>query len=88
LRPYHPDDQEQAIALLQQYLPTPDAESARAVLRKWWRQIDRDVYGYQINGALVALLTRAVDTDSPQVLDRVIPDSHRAAVDEALSARD
>jgi RimJ/RimL family protein N-acetyltransferase len=87
LRPYHPDDQEQAIALLQQYLPTPDAESARAVLRKWWRQIDRDVYGYQINGTLVALLTLAVDTDSPQVLDRVIPDSHRAAVDEALSAR-
>ena len=72
-------------ALLQQHLPTPDAESARAVLRKWWRQIDRDVYGYQINGALVALLTLAIDSPSPQVLDQVIPDAHRAAVDTTLA---
>jgi hypothetical protein len=57
LRPYHPADYEQALALLQRLLPAPDAESARAVLRRWWRQIDRDVYGYQVNEMLVGLLT-------------------------------
>lgn len=85
LRPYHPNDQEQAIALLQRLFPLPDSESARALLRKWWRQIDRDVYGYQLNGALVALLTLAVDTDPPQVLDQAIPDVHRATVEAAAN---
>jgi RimJ/RimL family protein N-acetyltransferase len=84
LRPYHPTDQEQAIALLQQHLPAPDAESARAVLRKWWRQIDRDVYGYQINGTLVALLT--LDVESRHVHDQVIPVAHRTVVEQALAA--
>ncbi|MBZ0299413.1 MAG: GNAT family N-acetyltransferase, partial [Anaerolineae bacterium] len=83
LRPYHPDDQEQAIALIQQHCPTPDRESARAVLRRWWRQIDREVYSYQVNGALAALLTLAVDSESPTPLDALIPEAHRTGVEIA-----
>ncbi|HVO43374.1 MAG TPA: GNAT family protein, partial [Aggregatilineales bacterium] len=50
LRPYHPADQECAISLLQQVLAIRDPETARAVLRCWWRRIDCNVYGYQVNG--------------------------------------
>jgi RimJ/RimL family protein N-acetyltransferase len=54
LRPYHPADQDQAIALLRQLLPATDNEAARTVLRRWWRAIDQDVYSFH---TLVGLLT-------------------------------
>ncbi len=84
LRPYHPDDYDAAIALLQRLLPTPDVESARAVLRRWWRQIDRNVYGYQVNGALVGLLTLEADAEKPVMLDSAIEDKLKAGVQNAV----
>jgi len=86
LRPYHPADYEQALALLQRLLPAPDAESARAVLRRWWRQIDRDVYGYQVNGLLVGLLTLAADAETPTMLDCVASDEYRQDIRKAADA--
>jgi RimJ/RimL family protein N-acetyltransferase len=75
LRPYHPTDLDAAVALIQRLMPTPDAESARAILRRWWRQIDREVYGFQADGKLVGLLT--LDSESRQVLDQVIEDTYQ-----------
>ncbi len=86
LRPYHPADQAAAVALLQQMLPAENAESARAVLRKWWRQIDRDVYGYQVEGELVALATVSNDPVSRVVMDRVALPDHTSNVQAALAA--
>jgi RimJ/RimL family protein N-acetyltransferase len=87
LRLYHPDDQNAAIALLQRLLNTPDSESARMVLRRWWRQIDREVWSFQVNGALVGLITLPVDSDERLVLDRVVDPAFGAALDEALGKR-
>lgn len=86
LRPYHPADQEAAVALLQQTLPTPDAATARAALRRWWRQIDHELYGLQVNGALVGLVTLLADSDRPQVGEQVVLDAHREALESALEA--
>jgi RimJ/RimL family protein N-acetyltransferase len=87
LRPYHPADYEQALALLQRCLPTPDQESARAVLRRWWRQIDRDVYGYQVNGTLVGLLTLASDTDPPAILEHIEDTEFGDALQRAVTEK-
>jgi hypothetical protein len=84
LRPYHPDDQEQAIALLQQLLPAAEKEAARAVLRQWWRKIDREVYALQQDGQLIALLTLSVDAYPPEMLDCLVADDQRPRLDEAL----
>jgi RimJ/RimL family protein N-acetyltransferase len=86
LRPYHPDDYDQAHALLQRLLPAPDKEAARAVLRRWWRQIDRDVYSYQVDRGLVGLLTLAADADTPAMLDWVVGEECRQAVSAAVAA--
>jgi RimJ/RimL family protein N-acetyltransferase len=70
LRPYHPNDLDAAVDLIRRLWPdTPDAESARTVLRRWWRQIDREVWGYQVEGKLVGLLTHDLETGT--VLDQV-----------------
>ncbi|HLY27946.1 MAG TPA: GNAT family protein [Aggregatilineales bacterium] len=71
LRPYHPADQDSAIALLRQSLPTPDNEAARAVLRQWWRQIEKDVYCFQENGQLLAVVSVAADGKQRSALDIV-----------------
>jgi hypothetical protein len=84
LRPYHPNDYDGAVALLQRLVHTPDKEAARAVLRRWWRQIDREVYGYQVDGVLVGLLTLAADTEKPHMLDSAIDDRFQAAVQNAV----
>jgi RimJ/RimL family protein N-acetyltransferase len=84
LRPYHPADHDAAVALLQRLLSAADKEAARAVLRRWWRQIDRDVYGYQVDGALVGLLTLEADADKPVMLDSAIEDNFKAAVKNAV----
>jgi hypothetical protein len=83
LRPYHPADQDAAIALLQRTLSLPDRESARARLRRWWRQIDADVYGYQVRGALVGLATVARDPVS--VRELVVTEQHYTDLAHLLS---
>lgn len=100
LRLYHPDDLDPAIDLIQQLvfaLPDggigsstiinrdEDREAARTVLRRWWRQIDREVYAYQVNGTLVALLTLAIDSDKPIVLDVVGSEEFREALQNVLA---
>lgn len=71
LRLYHPADLEAALNLIQEQRNLPDREAARNLLRQWWRQIDRDVYGYQIEGRLVGVATVTTDGDIPNVLDVV-----------------
>jgi RimJ/RimL family protein N-acetyltransferase len=87
LRPYHPADYEQALALLQRLLPTPDKEAARAVLRRWWRQIDREVYRYQVNGALVGLLTLEADAEKPMMLECVVDEEFKEEMERAVAAK-
>ena len=62
----------------------PDKETARAVLRRWWRQIDRVVYSYQVDSQLAGLATVSADGDSPQVLDVVVREVYDAAFVTAL----
>lgn len=84
LRLYHPDDLDAAVALLMQEHNLPDKESARAVLRRWWRQIDRVIYSYQAEGQLVGLATVNTDGDAPQVLDVVVREVYDASFVTAL----
>ena len=72
IRPYHPYDLDAAVTLLMQERNLFDTETARAMLRRWWRQIDRTIYCYQVEGVLVGLATVTTDGDSPQVLDVVV----------------
>lgn len=63
LRPYHPSDLDAAVDLIRRLRDgISDAEAARVVLRRWWRQIDRELYGYQAEGKLVALITLTRDS--------------------------
>lgn len=84
LRPYHPQDQDAAIALIQQILQKDDLEQARAVLRGWWRRIDREVYSYQVNGVLVGLVTLTGDATSRTPLELVVLEEHNASLREHL----
>lgn len=84
LRPYHPNDLDAAVTLLQQERNLADKETARAVLRRWWRQIDRTVYAYQAEGQLMGLATVSSDGDSPQVLDVVVREVYDAPFVKAL----
>jgi RimJ/RimL family protein N-acetyltransferase len=84
LRPYHPADLDAAIALIQRLTPTPDTESARAMLRRWWRQIDREVYVYQVNGVPVGILTRSLDPGAPAIPYRLVDAEHGEALDSAI----
>ncbi|MEZ4668606.1 MAG: GNAT family protein [Anaerolineae bacterium] len=70
LRLYHPSDQDAALNLIHEQRGLPDRESARSLLRHWWRQIDREVYAYQVDGRLVGIATVIVtETETPNVLD-------------------
>ncbi len=84
LRPYHPDDLDAAVALLLHERNLPDKETAHAMLRRWWRQIDRTVYSYQIEGQLVGLATVSAEGDAPQVLDVVVREAYDTAFVTAL----
>lgn len=84
LRPYHPNDLDAAVTLLQHERGLPDKEAARTVLRRWWRQIDRAIYAYQAEGQLVGLATVSSDGDSPQVLDVVVREAYDAPFVSAL----
>lgn len=85
LRPYHPADYPAALDLIQREMNLADAESARAVLRRWWRQIDRAVYGYQADGVLVGLLTISVDVRPPTVYEWVVSDAFKRALEDAVA---
>jgi hypothetical protein len=76
LRPYHPDDLDPAVVMLMQERTLLDTETARTMLRRWWRQIDRTIYSYQVDGQLVGLATVTTDGDSPQVLDVVVREAY------------
>jgi RimJ/RimL family protein N-acetyltransferase len=80
LRPYHPADLDAAVALIQRLTPTPDAESARAILRRWWRQIDREVYAFQADGKLVGLLTCSLDNNMPTLMDMFAEEKYRQLI--------
>jgi RimJ/RimL family protein N-acetyltransferase len=84
LRPYHPADLDAAVALIQRLRDLPDAEAARAVLRRWWRQIDRQVCSFQVDGQVVGLLTLQVE-DLAVVLDIVVDKKHEVALGKILS---
>ena len=84
LRLYHPDDLDAAIVMVMQERNLQDKESARMVLRRWWRQIDRAIYSYQADGQLVGLATVSTDGDSPQVLDVVVRENYDAVFITAL----
>lgn len=86
LRPYHPEDYTPALKLIQQEMSLPDSEAARTVLRRWWRQIDRSVYGYQADGVLVGLLTISVDIVPPTVYEWIVTDAFKRALDEAVAS--
>lgn len=100
LRLYHPNDLDQAIELIQRLVFVPNdpktassalinrdegREAARALLRRWWRQIDREVYGYQVNGVLEALLTIALEGEKPVVFDVVGSEEFRDALQNVLA---
>jgi RimJ/RimL family protein N-acetyltransferase len=84
LRPYHHDDLTAALGFIQSSAKLPDEDAARALLRRWWRQYDRTVYGYQVNGALVGLLTL---TESGEVGEMRVEEGHRAELENALRQR-
>lgn len=85
LRPYHADDLDSALALIQRLLPMADRDSARALLRRWWRQIDRDIHGFQVDGALVALMTLPADGVPRPARDVLCDPAHQTALERALA---
>jgi RimJ/RimL family protein N-acetyltransferase len=82
----HPSELDEALAIIQKLYPVPDKESARTILRHWWRQLDRQVIGYRVNGELTGIVTFELDTSPPRILDWLIAADHRAAV-ESLAAQ-
>ncbi len=85
LRLYHPGDLDPAVALLQQALPAPDAETARGVLRRWWRQIECDVYSFQHDNQFAGLLTARSDGAERLVQDLVVREDYRQHLYDALA---
>lgn len=86
LRLYHPADQEAAIALIQHVLHTESSEGARAVLRSWWRQIDRELYSFQVEGQLVGLALLSVDSMPRTMLSSAVLDDYRQNLAEQFAA--
>jgi RimJ/RimL family protein N-acetyltransferase len=86
LHRFHPAELDEALVLIQKLHPAPDKEAARAILRRWWRQIDRVVYSYQVHGELVGLVTLGLDASPPPILDWLVNSDHRPAI-EGMAAR-
>lgn len=87
LRPYHPADQEAALELIRQnILKDGDQEAARAMLRCWWRQIDRAVYGYQHEGALLGILMVGHEDQLPAILEIAAPENLHAAIRQVVES--
>jgi len=86
LRPYHSHDQDHAIGLLHQQLQTADREGARAILRRWWRQLDHELYSFQHNNKLVGLVNVRTEPGVPQADEIVTLDEFKGQVNAALDA--
>ncbi len=82
LRPYHPNDQQAAISLIYTGLSLPDDKAARAKLRRWWRMIEHDLYGYQVDGVLVGLALLA--PEAPRVTELIVSEAHRQAMERLI----
>jgi RimJ/RimL family protein N-acetyltransferase len=80
LRPYHPADQAQAIALIQRGLAVEDAEEARAMLRRWWRRIDYEVLSFQREGTIVALFAAPVEEADQRLVEITVLEEARPYV--------
>lgn len=78
MRPYHPADQEQAVALIQRTHALTDSQSAHATLRRWRRRIDCDVRSYQVHGELVGLFAAPTDSDDHDIIEIAALDEFRA----------
>jgi RimJ/RimL family protein N-acetyltransferase len=85
LHPYHPLEQDQAILLMRQVLNLGDVETARNVLRRWWRCIDRDVYSFRQENRLAGLLT-VQRNGSSHAPDIVVGEDNRQRLYDALAA--
>jgi diamine N-acetyltransferase len=83
LHPYHPADLQAALALIQAVGKQPDRETARAVLRRWWRQTHLRLYSYRTAGSLRGLLTL---DESSSVGDMLVYDEWRAGLQIALAS--
>jgi len=86
LRPYHAGDLDSALNLLQQQMNLRDREDARTVLRRLWRQIDRDVHVLQVEGMLVALMTVPADGVPRPARDVVCEPAHQIMLERALAS--
>jgi hypothetical protein len=86
VRPYHPADQAQAIALIQRVLAVEDAEAARAVLRRWWRRIDYETLSFQREGEVVALFAAPVDEGNHNLVEIAAQEEARSYVPAATPA--
>ena len=91
LRPYHPADQDSALALIQRLAPTNDTESARAFLRYWRRRIDLEVYTFQTLGSICGLGAITIDrqlvngTNERRLIQSLVGESHRGAFELLLA---
>jgi RimJ/RimL family protein N-acetyltransferase len=83
LRPYHPADQAQALALIQHGLALEDGEAARAVLRRWWRRIDCQVLSFQQDSKVIALFASPLDEPDQPLVEIVVPEDARPLVMKA-----
>jgi RimJ/RimL family protein N-acetyltransferase len=85
LRPFHPNDLDAALELVQRQAPTPDKESARTILRRWWRRIDLDVYSFQLAGNLAGICALTTENGRSIVVESLIEESHQTAWRAAVS---
>ena len=85
LRLYHPADLDQVLVLLQQTSSASTVDAARATLRRWWRQTDRDMYSFQQDNKLGALLSVREDVTERSVVNLVVLEAYRQRLDEALA---
>lgn len=87
LRLYHPADQEPALELIRQHvLRGGDHGAARTLLRRWWRQIDRSVYGYQQQEKLCGILTVGHEDQPPTILDIAASEPFHTAIRQAVES--
>jgi RimJ/RimL family protein N-acetyltransferase len=82
LRPYHPDDQDAALALIQRLRSLPDEASARAMLRRWWRLLDHEVWSYQVDNRLVGVVS--IEPVSGKIIDMIVEQTYQTALKKAI----
>lgn len=85
LRPYHPADLGAALALIQREHGLSDAQTARGLLRRWWRQIDRELYCYQLSGKVVGLAV--IDLENGTPYEMIADPAHQLLLTSLLEER-